>query len=91
MISPPKKNSKIIAVANFIKGKNHDLFSLDHIGNCEECCYKLGSVKPIDKVCIDRSFELLIRRSIDKLLAKHFCNQVFPRPIRTANTERGIF
>ena len=32
----------------------------------------------IDKVYIDRPYELLIRRSMDKLLAKHFCNQEIP-------------
>ena len=39
----------------------------------------------IDKVYIDGPFELPIRRSIDKLLAEHFCNQKIPGPSRTAN------
>ena len=38
-----------------------------------------------DKVCIDGPCELLIRRSIDKLWAEHFCNQGIYGSNRTAN------
>ena len=40
--------------------------------------------KDIYKEYIDGPCELLIRRSIDKLLAEHFCNQEIPGPNRTA-------
>ena len=39
----------------------------------------------VDRVYKDGSCELLIKRSIDKLLAGHFCNQEIPGPNRTAN------
>ena len=51
----------------------------------------IDCAKTIDKVYIDGPCELLIRRSIDKLLAEHFCNQEIPGPNGTANISVGKF
>ena len=45
----------------------------------------------IDKGYIDGPCDLLIRKSMYKLLAEHFCNQEIPGPIRTANILIGKF
>ena len=43
------------------------------------------SITTIDKVYIDWQCKLLIRSSMDKLLAEHFCNPEISWPNRTAN------
>ena len=49
----------------------------------------LKLIRAIDKVYRDGPCELLIRRSIDKLLAEYFCNQEIPGPIVLQTFELG--